>query len=196
MCPERRAPEDTSHSLASSQQARLHLGTQPQHKAGLHAPQLAKPTRSHAQHHAATTTTTTATATKLQRHHPRKHHPSRNNADATTTTRLRATRQNTRQTPRTSRVLKHDNAHAASKRTSAAENAQHTPPTHAGASSPCSSLSPAPTRRPPTQAAKAAISKINHHHNKPRNDNNNTHTRTHTQTRWLVVVVVASSSAA
>ena len=88
-CPERRAHEYTSHTLASSQQARPHRGTQPQHNAGLHAQQLAKPTRSHAQHHAATTTTTTTT--KLQRHHPRDHHPSRNNADATST-RLRATR--------------------------------------------------------------------------------------------------------
>ncbi len=61
------------------------------HNAGLHAQQLAKPTRSHAQHHAATTTTTTTT--KLQRHHPRDQHSSRNNADATST-RLRASCQN------------------------------------------------------------------------------------------------------
>jgi hypothetical protein len=85
-------------------------GTQPQHNAGLHAQQLAKPTRSHAQHHAATTTTTTTT--KLQRPHPRDHHPSRNNADATST-RLRATRQkhpsNTRQRSQSSKAPQRTN---------------------------------------------------------------------------------------
>jgi hypothetical protein len=118
-CPERRASEDTSHAFASSQQ--------PQHNAGLRAQRLAKPTRSHAQHHPATTTTTTTTTAKLQRRHPRKHHPSRNNANATITTRLRATRQNTSQKhANEARDLKHDNARPASKRMSAAETTQHT----------------------------------------------------------------------
>jgi hypothetical protein len=152
-CPERRAHEDTSHALASSQQTRAYRETQPQHNAGLHAQQVAKPTRSHTQHHAATTTTTTTTTTtELQSHHPREHQPSRNNSDATTTTRLRATRHNTHQTPANeARIVKHDNARSASKRTSVAETAQHTPPTHAEESSPCPSSYPA--RRPdPTTA--------------------------------------------
>jgi hypothetical protein len=130
--------------------------------------------------------------------------PSCNATTRATTTRPATTRtpprrgsaqpvKNTRRTPANqARVLKHHNAHTVSERTSA-ETAQHTPPTHAGASSPCPSSSPrAPTRRPPTQAAKAAISKINHH-NKRRNDAT-THTssrqRSTTQRSSLVGVVV------
>ncbi len=108
--PRAPAHEYTSQALASSQQARPHQGTQPQHNAGLHAQQLAKPKRSHAQHHAAKTTTTTTT--KLQRHHPRDHHLSRNNADATST-RLRATRQkqpsNARQRSQSSKAQQRTN---------------------------------------------------------------------------------------
>ncbi len=167
-CPERRAHEDTSHALASPQPTRPHGGTQPQHNSRLHAKYLAESARSRAQHHAATTTTTTTTTAKLQSYHPREHHRSHNHADATTTTRPRATRQNTRQTPANeARVLKHDNAHPASKRTSAAESAQPTPPTHAGASLPS-------TRRPPTQTAN-----INHHHHNAAMPTTHTHTSSH-----------------
>ena len=90
------------------------------------------------------------------------------------------------------RVLKHHNARPASTRTSA-ETARHTPPTHAGASSPCPSSSPrAPTRRPPTQAAKAAISNINHHDKRRNNATTRTSSRQRstTQRSSLVGVVV------
>ncbi len=110
-------------------------GTQPQHNAGLHAQQLAKPTRSRAQHHAATTTTTTTTKLQRERAPP---------AQAPPVPQQRGRRQyealrnpsNTRQTPANeARVLQHDNSPSASKRTSAKAD-QHTPPPHAGASSP------------------------------------------------------------
>jgi hypothetical protein len=149
-CPERRAHEYTSHALASSQQARPHRGTQPQHNAGLHAQQLAKPTRSHAQHHAATTTTTTTTKLQRERAPPARAPPvpqqrGRHQHEAPRNP------SNTRQTPANeARVLKHDNSLAASKRTSA-KAAQHTPPPHAGASSPCPSSSPARRADEPQQ---------------------------------------------
>jgi hypothetical protein len=125
-------------------------GTQPQHNAGLHAQQLAKPTRSHAQHHAATTTTTTTTKLQRERAPPARAPPvpqqrGRHQHEAPRNP------SNTRQTPANeARVLKHDNSHTASKRTSA-KAAQHTPPPHAGASSPCPSSSPARRADEPQQ---------------------------------------------
>jgi acetolactate synthase-1/2/3 large subunit len=77
-----------------------------------------------------------------------------------------------------------------------AETAQHTPPTHAGVSSPCPSSSPrAPTRRPPTQAAKAAISIINHR-NKRRNDATTRTSSRQRSTTQRSSSVLSSSSAA
>jgi hypothetical protein len=193
-CPERHAHEYTSNALTSLQQARPHCGTQPQHNAGLHAQPLAKPTHSHARHHAATTTTTTTT--KLQRHHPRAPPvPSRNNVDATSTW-LRATRQkhpsNTCQRCQSSKAPQRTPCVQADVRR---QNRQ-TPDaaTRRRVVAVPVVVPRAPTRRAPTQAAKAAISKINHH-NKRRNE-----ATTHTSSRKRSTIqrsssVLSSSSA-
>jgi hypothetical protein len=136
----------------------------------------AKSTSSHAQHHTAKiTTTTTATpparAPSIPQQRGRhQHFPPRN-------------RSNTRLLPaRAARLLKHENARPASKRTF-----DHTPPP-TGASLPWSS-SPAPSRSP-TQAHKAAITKFKHH-NKRRDDNNTRRgQRSTTEVRVVVVVFV------
>ncbi len=136
--------------------------TQPQHNPGLHAQQLAKPTRSYAQHHAATTTTTTTTKLQRERAPPARAPPvpqkrGRHKHEAPRSP------SNTCQTPADeARVLKHDNSRSASKRTSA-DVAQHTPPPHASASSPCPSSSPArradepPQPKPPKHQSAISI---------------------------------------
>jgi hypothetical protein len=150
-CPERRAHEYTSHALTSLQQARSHRAersrntTQASTTSNLpnlhaHVPDTTQPPQQ----------LRLVPTCNASEHHPREHHPPRNNAHATST-RLRATRQNTRETPANqARVLKHDNSPSASKRTSA-KAAQHTPPPHAGASSPCPSSFPARRADEPQQ---------------------------------------------
>ncbi len=178
----------THHAHVSSQQARPQRGTQPQHNAGLHAQRLAKPTSSHAQHRAATTTTITTTTTKLQRQHPREHHPPRQQRG----------RHHDQKAPRNplipaneARVLKHDNARSAFKRTSAAETAQHTPPTHAGASSPCPSSSPArrPNDRKPKPPNKQLIKSIT------TTASTAVTTTTHTPTRRIIIANLRTTHA-
>jgi hypothetical protein len=167
-CPDDRAHDKTSHALAP--QHRPHRGTQPQHNAGLQpAEQLAKSTRSHAQHRTATAATKT-TAT------PPARHPSRNIA-GTTKTRLRATRRPPVKHPPTKPEFYRTKTHALrpSGRPPPPPNTRR----HQRSPRPWSS----PTRRadpqPPTQAAKA----------KQQSANTITTTSTAVRTtQWSVVV--------
>jgi hypothetical protein len=163
-------------------------GKKPQHNAGLHTQQLAKPTRSHAQHHAATTTTTTTTKLQRERAPPARAPPvpqqrGRHQHEAPRNP------SNTRQRSQSSEARQLTNCVRADVRQS---RPIHTATTRRRVVAVPVVVPRTPSRRTPiTRAAKAPISDFNHR-NKRRNNENNTRRRQRSlnNTKVLIVLVV------
>jgi hypothetical protein len=175
-------------------------GTQPQYNAGLHAQQLAEPTRSNPQHHAATTTTTTTTNNYDYYQAATRANTTRASTTRPATTRTPPARGSVQPVKHPSNTRQRRQSSKARQLTSCVQaDVRIYRPTHPATTrrrvvAVTVVVPRAPSRRTPTtQAAKAPISNFNHH-NKRRNNDNNTRRRRRQRslknTEVLVVLVV------